>query len=84
MPNVRGGQECRTGTVRPDAPVLFHQHNHGHWLTCCLDIIDVETEHNGRIRMLPGDVRWVEAHEMHKLTAPAGPAKYSCVGLEGM
>lgn len=85
MPNnVRGGLECRSGIVRPGEPVQFHEHNHGHWLTCCDDVIDVETEHRGIERMMPGDTKWVEAHERHRLTAPVGPAHYTCTGMEGL
>lgn len=85
MPNyIRDGLECRFNTITEDGPVQFHEHNFGHWLTCAQNLIDVETERSGRIRMLPGEVLWVEAKEKHRLTAPAGPAKYSCVGKEGL
>lgn len=81
---VRGGLEGRSGTITREHPVQFHVHNHGHWLTCCLNLIVVETEHQGAVTLLPGEMLWVEANERHKLTAPSGLAKYSCVGLEGL
>lgn len=70
--------------VTAESPVDFHEHKHGHWLTCCNNIMDVETEHQGRIRMMPGELLWVDAHEKHKLTAPCGPVLYTCIGKEGL
>lgn len=84
MPShIKDGVKCVTNDVLPGAPVKFHQHNKGHWFICCKDVIDLETENHGTFRLLPGQTKWVEANEMHKVIAVAGPAAYACAGLEG-
>ena len=84
MPKLVGaGLECRHGTVSKDAPVKFHVHRGAHFLTAC-GIIHVQTKDRGEIRMNTGDVLLVWPEEEHQLTVPHEPARYSCVGIEGL
>ena len=81
MLDVLGGLERRAGTVTPDNPVQFHEHENGHWLTACgPSCLMVNTAIKGTLRLFPGDSEYVEAKDRHSLWVEAGIAKYTCIG----
>jgi hypothetical protein len=76
------GLEWRSGTVTKDSPVQFHVHPGPHVLVPT-DMMMVDTEHRGTLRLMKNEAILVYPNERHRLWVEDKPAGYTCTGIEG-